>query len=515
MPVIKQYTRQHYASGIRKEKERTAADFGGMGAEAMQSIGQGMSDVSQVMYQRAQQKEVSDLSTKLSKAQADNAIDMRDVMQSTDPGDKEALQEYQKRAQKRLEDAGADLETVGGRNYYTQQSSTMSQQVRLSVVKSQAELDGEKAVLDYNDTLNNLTSATLNDPSMIQQNTQMHHDFVDQLVATKQIPASAGAKLKQQGETDFVKSSLRGWMKLDPAFAQEKLDSGIFDKQLGGDGKMQMNGEIKQAIRAREIEMERRRKEQERIVKEQQKQTQDEFLNVMNDNGLTADKVLDSNLEPFGTGSKQQFLNMLKAKGSNKVQSNGPKARELFAQIAAPYDDPQKITDPNDLNEHYINNEISYEDLQRLRKEIDGSTTPKGRAVLQMRKRIDDIAKANIAKADPVTGVMDPDGAHLYAAYMDYVDFKVEEYRKEGKPLDELFRPGSKEYVGNKMSEFKRSMQETTESQLRRIRGDIEMSGGTKKILEEIQDLTGRGALIRKENESPAEFLERTKKAGN
>lgn len=299
MPVIRQYSRQFSDStGPVQQRQRSGEEFGGAVGRGLAQAGAGLQDFGSALKRRDEQQEVSTLNVELSKVQADNAIELQNLMRNANPGDKDIFNEFQKKSQEKLDDIGGKLATRAGRQYFQTASAKMYENLRITTAQTQADLDGEKAVMDYTSTVNNLSASLISDPSSLPLSSEMHSQAIDNLVAQGLLPAAQGAKLKQQGTKDLVKASIRGWARLNPDHAKSKIASGEYDSVLGADTKVQMLGEVEQAIRAKDIESERRLRLQEDQKEQQKLQTQNDFLEKMSQGELSTDDILSSNLQP-------------------------------------------------------------------------------------------------------------------------------------------------------------------------------------------------------------------------
>lgn len=513
MPVIQEYNRQFSTAGPIQERRRTADDFGAAEARGLGRLGQGVQSAGQALQRRAEQEELSDLNAKLSKVQADNAIEFQELVRTAKPGDKKVFEDFDKRAQKRLDDVQGGIETGAGRNYFNNASSKISNQLRVNAAQTQADLDGEKAVIDYTQSKNNLSAGLVSDPSSLEVSRDLHRQGIDNLVNSGLLSARDAEKLKLQGDRDLIKSSIRGWAKLDPEFAKEKLKSGEYDKELGGDLKVQMFGEVEQAIRAKDVEAQRQERRQKELKEAEQLKTQNTFLEKMSENNLTVADILDSNLDAFGPGSKEQFIRMVQKTNEKggKLQTNPNTFIEIFDRINLPDGDPKKITDEAQLND-FLGEGLNYTDLTKLRQEITGRKTEKGRVESDMRKQLFNIAKGHLTRSNALTGVRDPDGDESMLRFQTFVYEQVEEQRKAGKPIRDLLNPDSKDYLGRFIRNYKRSPQEIMRAQMRELQGTKSPS-----LQNTLNSPAGQGAKPkppRNPNESISEYLDRINKGG-
>jgi len=504
MPLIRSYTRQISAPGDQGFEKISGAELGGATSRALGQFGSAVSGIAKRIEKRQEQQELSDTTTKM--AQANNALasDLQNVVKTTTPGDRKPFEAYNKRVDESLANIGNDLSSRNAKNYHALNSERIKGHLVRSSVQHQSESAGIKAVTDYTNSINAYSSTVLSDPSSLDLQKQLHREGVDQLILSGQIPTSKGHELKAQGDRRISKNAVRGWIRLNPDFAKEKLKSGEFDEDLGGEAKIQMFAEADQAIRGKEIEAERRRKEDERVKRAKQTETQNKFVSSMSEGSLTSKDILESNLDPFGSGSKEQFLRLIQAKGGGAAGPPKTSSRvftNLFNRIHLNPEDPNAIRDENDLNA-FVGKGLSFPDMQKLRKEIQGFGTVAGADEKALKTNFLTIAKSALVKGDTLSGIKDPVGDEQLQKFLGVYLDEYNRLRKEGKSAQELLNPTSKDYLGHMLEPFRRSPQQ--------IMKDI-ASGFTRKTPEQIE--TERQAQpekpVRKQGESSVEFLER------
>jgi hypothetical protein len=284
------------------------------------------------------------------------------------------------------------------------------------------------------------------------------------------LPGSAAEELKGVARKELAKSALSGWVNANPGYAKELLKSGKFDPYIDGDLKQFMYGQADQAIRAKDADAERARREQERVIKEKQAATQNSFLAKMVDGKLTATDVLRSNLDPFGSGSKEQFIQMMKSAAEKPPKTDPATFRALFDRIHLPDGDPKKILDDNELNEYVVKGLLDYDDLNNLRGEVQGRKTEQGRVESDLRASVLKSAEDMLVKRDKLTGIADPDGEEQYLRFKTMFYSEFDRQRKEGKsPLD-LLSPDSPDYLGKHIRPFVKTPQQMLKDGMRRLK---------------------------------------------
>ncbi len=521
MPQIKEYQSQTQVQGPTQIRQATAEDFGAGVDRELRGLGEAITD-SSVRIKRAQdQSEISDLNAKMSGIHAQFTIGLQERLRTADPNDKTVAEKFVTEFDEAVGKVGDNVSTSGGRAYFTQASAAMRAHFQENAAAGQADLAGVKAKTDYSTALNNYSSTLVNDPSSFQLMSTMHNASIDGLVSSGGLPSKAALQLKQQGQAELAKSAVRGWIKLDPQLAKKQLDAKQWDNFFDGDAKYQMYGEVKQAESAMRIEEERRRTEAKRLREEQQTNTQNQMLSAMTENKLSTKEILESNLDPFGSGSKQQFLNMLEAhenSKANKIKTDSGVFISLFEKIHLPDGNTNKIVDENDLN-RYLGKGLTIESLNQLRAEMQGKKTQAGSTESELKKGVIDIAKGQLTRSNPLTGIRDPIGDEQQQRFMSWFLTEYEEKRKAGKSATELLDPNSSDYLGKQIGRFTRSQQQILQDMTRslapkpsvqpEVAAPVSAGPGTSPTAAPVSAEPTVNA--RQPGESAADYLKRTK----
>lgn len=168
---------------------------------------------------------------------------------------------------------------------------------------------------------------------------------------------------------------------------------------------------------------------------------------------LTSADVLASPLKPFGSGSKDEFLNMLRT-GANETPDDPATQQDLFNRIHLPDGDPNKITDPNVLNQYFGHGINKWATLGNLRDEVTMRGTPEGKIESDLKANLYGIARASLVKAGPFPGMMDQNdaaGRQDLQRWQAWFEKAYADGRKKGISSDELLMPGNKNYLGDQV----------------------------------------------------------------
>ena len=523
MPRIQEYQQRVDIVAGPQESRRTFADTSV--GEGFSQIGQTLLEAGEVIQRRAEQSEISELNARMAETHSQFTNQWRENLQKGyegasdeeivgDPAERPMVKNFVKSYDDHIEKIREKVTTSAGQRYLQSASAQMKAHFFENAVAGQAQLAGQRAVQNYTKTVNSYSASLMNDPSAHQMVKQLHDEAIDNLVATQGLPAEAAMKLKTQGHIDLAKSSIRGWIDLNPQEALAELKSGKWDNEIDGDLKRQLFGEADQAIRGQRAEEERMRAEQERALKESQKSTQNDFLAKMVSGKLSAKDILKSNLEAFGSGSKEQFIGMLKTRNDEARQpkTDWSTFRDTYARIHLPDGDPKKLLDENELNGLFVQRKLSFEDLNRLRGEMQGKRTQAGSVESELKKKMMDVAAARLTKSNPMMGIKDPDGEEQMLKFSAFFFQEFEDQRKQGKSALQLLSPDSPDYLGKYIGQYARTPEQIIQGMTRNMRmtQDGRLSETPGSLVEQPGTTSGAKAKPpRNPGESAKDYLKR------
>lgn len=497
MPRIREYNVRSDVAGPVGGRRASAQDFGAGVMGGFADVDQAVARASAVIQQRQEQLEVTDLHAKAAELQAQADMDLHTELNKANPSDRSFVERYKERLDETLSKFYEGATTPAGRNYATRAGAVLRGRLVEKAFAGQAAAAAGKAKADWQTARNRFANVLTNDPSAFSAIMQLHNEGIEGLVASGLLPRVKAQELKQQGEADLAEATVRGWINTDPAHAAERLKSGAYADYLTGDQQRQLTGEAGVAMNAMRVEDERRKKAEKEAQEAAQMERQNEFLAKLQSNKLSVKEVLASDLKPFGPGSKEQFIGMIKqaAKERGSAKTDPALFRNLFAGIH-----DNKITNENDLNQYVVQGRLSMEDLMRLRGEIQGRRTSEGRLESDLQKGFFDMAKKQITGSSELTGIADPKGDELYYQFQVYVLREYKKQRDAGKDPVSLLDPGSPDYLGKKIAGFRR-----TPDEMVRDMAAVRLGKPLGSAARPADD-----PKARKPGESPADYLRRT-----
>lgn len=458
MPRLQEYNVQTQAAGVPDVRLARPIDVAGTG-QGMQQLANAGFELANTIKKNQEQSDLSDIHVNLSKAQAEWTNSYREQLQAGTLNTEEFTQKFNEAMDKE----GENVSTRAGRLYFAQASAQLKAHFLETAAVGQAELAGAKAKSNYMQSLQNGSSALINDPSSFELTNSMQKAGIENLVRSGNLPAQAAEELKIHSQNELAKSAVRGWIQLDPIEAKNQLNSGKWDAYIGGDAKHQLIAEASQADRAREVEDMRLKRQQQEVLEQQQKDTQNQFLQKIEKNELSAKEVLNSNLDPFGSGSKEQFIKLISENQrmrADKIKTNPDVFVATWDRIHLPDGDPNKLVDENDLNKlmgYGPGRGLTASDVNMLRGEMQGKKTQDGQIEAELKKGVVDIARSTLTKSNPLTGIRDPVGDVQYQKWLSGFLQDYSKQRQEGKTSSQLLDPDSPEYLGKNIRQYVRS----------------------------------------------------------
>lgn len=491
VPKINDYSAPEVgARGGNFQSSASLAQTGAYGQQ-LQRAGAEVSSFESAVYRQREMEETSDLNARFSE---ENAQLTEDIRNQTQDGTVDA-QQIQENVKKRIDSLNKDISTGGGRRAFERNAAQLASSTSRMAAQGQAIVKGAKATANVKSQLDNNSSALINDPSQFGALYEGTMASIDDQVGSFGLPAADGEKLKRAAGAELAKSAVRGWANLNPDLAQKKLNDGEYDKYFDGDVKAQMQGYINQQQSAREIEGRRREKAQEDALKKRTEKWQSDNLNSLVKGELPTQSIIDA---PIKYDDKVAMLKLQDWASRERTQVDRSLENELFRRINLPEGDPQQIQDITQLVP-YVGRGLTPEAIEKLNGWIDKS--PAGEAAKANRKAIFDYATARLVKKDAF-GMSDPKGEAALAQFRQDLQEQEAQFRKEGKPLSDLYNPHSKDYFGLQADRYKRSQKDIMRDTVQEMR-----RASTKN---QVDFKPKQEALVpRKEGESPADWLKR------
>jgi hypothetical protein len=498
MPRIPIYNSQVQAPGAFDQPRANPDTMGAALGRGVEQFGKAIKDVGETMFDIKEGEEITDSTVKAAQFQVDKSKEWQDILQKAkkDANLDELKEDFDRGVYEGLEDIRSNVTTRRADELLRRQNAELGANFQEMTGAGVARLKGIRAKQQTQQAIGARSSAVLSDPASFQTTLSLNESHIEATIQSGMLPREVGEELKASSSKEIARSAIRGWYQLDPAGTKKQLETGEWDQYLDGDHKRALIGEVDNEIRGRETEAARLRSESERIKKEKQVSIQNEFLQNMVEGKLSANDVLRSNLEPFGQGSKRQFLDMMQAEATRPVRSNPAVVNDIFRRIHLADGDEDKMVDENDINQYVIDGKISMTDANRLRREFQGKGTTQGKIESDMKRQVEKVARQQLVKTNPMLGIADAEGEENMLKYMQFFQEEFANQRKQGKTATQLLSPESPDYLGKHIRQFVKTPQEIMKGNMKRLQPATIQQAPAKP---------------RAQGESPADYLKRIK----
>lgn len=398
--------------------------------EAVSGLGSSVTQVGNTIQKAKEQSELSSLSASFAKLRAEQTILLDQTLQQATPDEdgsfRTTTENFLRNLDSKMDELSQKVETRAGQEFFTRNSADFKANFSINAARGQAALTGEKRKQDFIDAQEDRASALLTDPSQYQSVLSDLDQDIELNVANGMNRADA-IKLRDQEAERLTKAHIKGRIRIapNPKDVERDIVDGRYDKLLGGaEAKEQMLGEVRLEERARRADEELRRQELERQRQAEIKVTQNDFMRKFTSGGLTMQMVNDSNLEAFGTGSKDSFRRMLESGNAGKAPVNHALVTELFDKIVK-----GELTDVGDIQEHF-NRGLDKENLKFLVDTLEGSGDELGRTRKAQERAILNGYRRSITKSNDLIGEYDAAGDKQYSEFIQSFYIELRERRK-------------------------------------------------------------------------------------
>lgn len=447
MPKIREYTSQVQAVGPDGGVRANAESFGAAIGRGLQQGGEGVTDTANTMYKNYAQNEVSDLGAKASDVYKKHTEKMDAAIRDGSLNSEQFLKDYRDE----MDSLSENVTTREGRLFLQNADNEMTKHFSISAFHGQAELTGEKTKQNKLTELNNFSTSLIKNPDAFDSVRQQYALGIEQNVALGQLDRVKANELLRHGEKTFAESAVTGWIdsgRQGPEFAKQQLDTGRYDSFFDGDTKTKLYGNVDQAIRARNVEDERLRKEQERILEEQRKQVSQAWMDKLGKGTLSTKEIINNPIMEAmqGPDSKRAWLDMIDTNNKKAGQTNNALFARLFRDINRSYGDDKKLLKREDINKYVAAGQITPHDAVFLTKQLEDQSTVEGKYRQEQWKKIETEA-TKIIVGDPALGLANPNGQARYSQFISFAMNEVQKAQAENKDPGELLDANSPKYI--------------------------------------------------------------------
>lgn len=463
MPKFSTYDATARVAGPISTQSASGADFGaGIGA-GIQQVANAGNNLNVAILEKNKRDDLNNLNVLRSQAMADLSAMQSDMEMNAPLGAPDHVKNISEAVDSYYEQRQGTVNTLAGQQALNQQREQLKSAFIQSAIRFQAASKGAKAVSDFTTSVNNDAHTLSRNPDMFGIVLQANEAAINDPngILARSMDAVKLKALQDQTTAELAIAAARGYINRDPFAAQDMLANGDFDKYLDVDQVKALDKEAELGIKAIERDQalaDARAKEQKKARDELVKS---DYLNRMQpgaENPLTNREILSSNLD---ASDKVLYMNLLKnASTSNKITTNPDIYNDLVRRIHLPDDDPDKISNEDDLNPYIAGGNLTLTDATMLRTAISRDKAPENKNETKMINALAKAAKGQISGSNDFLGIRDPKGEELYYEWYSNFLQQYETLKADGISPYELLTPGSKSYMGDSIGAFVRPRSE-------------------------------------------------------
>jgi hypothetical protein len=532
MPRIKPYEQQITSQGDFPTRGANPSDFGGPGlvnaGTGVQNLAADGFQIQRFLLANKSRQEVTDAETGLLRLAADTEQELMTRYKQWKPGDPSLAESYQGIIKQRLdnfgynEDGTEKYETQAGNHAFRTGAERLSAQALKHASHLDSDLAGKAAVMQYNETVAKQGNFLQAHPNFYELRKEEFGSIIDNPYGVySTIPGVEREKLRQEGTAALAIAAAQGHIRKAPHVMLEKFKDPALaqDEQYGWMARDIPANKFDDLIKTAHTEAAALEAEQARLEAQRRRDAVD--LSHEKHTELVSKWVAheaDHSQPMIGAGdiltAMEQGMDgnlgkamLISLKAWNKEAqepSHHPEVmRSTVARIHLPPGDPNRINDNLPIYKLHEQGKISFLELGQLNKEFSEARTPDGQRLGETKNKLIHAMTPQMDHSNPLMGKLDRTGPANVYQYEQMVNRKIEEFRKEGKDVYQLFDPNSNEYLGKpeRIAPFQKHMMESirdfSESMRTAPTQTDPSTGGTPS------------AKQRKPGETPAQYKER------
>ena len=485
MARIRPYERQVSAQGDLPTRNANPSDVGGAGltnlGEGVQHLGQSLGQVERILNEQRTRQEVTDASVSLTELGTELVVEHDELAKRWKPGDPPLSETFGGIVKARLDKLqGAEngeerFTTQAGLDTFKTHAAQLVNHFTGLTLRTDAHLAGEAAKEQHRTLVDNMGNFLQTHPAYFSLRR-------DEMASMIHNPDGVYGRLTELQKADLIRagseqlaiSAVQGFIRKTPNVALETLNDPMLkqSEQYGWIAQYIPNEKMQPLIQraeteVRALDVERARVEadvnRQRIIAARSAEaTLVEKLALHMDDPkqpmLSARDVMESNLMELDPEKGKSLLTLIhawsKEDPNRPVHTNPVVEHTLFRRIHLPDGDPKKIVDTDLIYQAYERGQLSFTDMDKLRKEVVEARTPEGSVFGREKSDFLKGMEPRITKPGPFGVYTDPTTPEQFANFKRDLEQTITEYRKAGKNPRVLFDRNSPDYFGNRAPQY-------------------------------------------------------------
>lgn len=504
MPTIKPYEFKTSAAGpVQREKQ----DGGAFGTYEAQEQGRFAKDISSASDQLMQtsreiadrdgQTEVSNLTVKMAKLQADYTTKWQEAVKTADPKDTDVARKFMEDYQNDADKLREGVATRAGQLYFDKSNSQLKSHFSVTAAAGQAELAGLNAKNNFVEANKLHVDTVTKDPGSYQTIKQRQDEDIDGLLGGYLSRAQLEEE-RERAHHGLVESMFRGRIEDNPWRAQAALLSGDWDKELtfkdNLDLKKQLQTEAKVAIGDRKRDLDAAQREKDRALYEKQKVIKNEFIDRLAGEGpgLSSFDIRHSILEP---SEKEHFIAALDSRNKKDVPRNPALFAKVLEDIYRDPSDPKRVQTEEEIAQYAIDLQLPWKDAKQLVSVFSRRDSKEEKSKANFMRQF----KSSITGSNPFMKKFDVEGDQRFHDFDTFVTEEMEKQKEAGKPVKDLFNEKSPDFLGPQVKQFMIGTPQIMKNLTERLNFDPQKAKTKPKATEEELKLGPKGYKLYKQ----------------
>lgn len=485
MPKIEQYTSQVGAPGPVSQPDQNGEAFGAQvayqqekNAAALHDTGDQLINTGKYLADRAGESEVSDLSVQLAQTQADFTNKLQDTLKNAKPGDQNITQGFMDQYTQATDQIRDKIQTRAGQAYFDRTNAKLGRHFQQTADAGQAELAGVQATQNVTSSTQAYEATLASDPASYWDSPNapgvktLSSDGIE-AIAHGKLSGKQIAQLQKAVQPQLAEAAVRGFILMDPQQAHDQLMEGKWDNEFDSGIKYRMLQEAKVGIAGVQAQQRQAQADRDRALDAQNEATKNQFLARLEDPSNPKGKysvkdVLNSTLS---FSDKKMMIGMMDADGKDKQTTDPAVFNSMLQRAILPEGDPRKITDSNAAYQQVVNGNLTFGDAQKIAGMIQGRRSDQGQLEAHLQSEFLKTAAPQIDKSNPGLNQFDLEGQQRLYSFNYFVQKRVSSQKAHNKPVEELFDPSSKDFLGNYIPRFQASTDDIMKQMIRNTGG--------------------------------------------
>jgi len=439
MPKIRTYERQ-VGTPDPTIKSSASPEAAGAFGKGLATAAGAFSNASDQFLKVAEDREKTEVVKALSTIEANFDIKIREQKDAGTLDTQKIQDEYKNEINKIV----GSVNTSAGKDYLDKQSTLLGNSLLKTSSLNQAQMFAEQDTTDFLGIINTDYSGLLTNPLNHMKKLTRIQSLIKSKLDSKRIGQKEADKFNQMAIDTYGDGAVRGFARTSPKLAQMKLDS--LDN-LSPDVKKNLISHIRTMERANKLKQksDAAKIKEARKIKSENWQMQNYARVVRNE--ISVDEILDSNeLLPQ---DKTRMLRIHELSLNKSLKLDPLVFNKVIKDIQS-----GRISDPSELYE-YVGKGLRPSDPTRLLPLVMNAAGRINDPLKESRSKVIQAAEKEIVSLDTLNWTMPVAAQKNLTDFYQFMLKEEDRLSQKGEDTSSLYDPSSKNYILNKIDQFK------------------------------------------------------------